>query len=105
MTTAMERQTGVGSVLPGRPDLVDTLRRGGRRVIGPTVHGGVELGDIESAADLLYGMGVYVEAGHYELRHRGNRLAFGCTPIRQSRNRFLHPRRQLPRSAELREDC
>jgi ferredoxin len=81
--------------------LVDTLRAGGYRVIGPTVRdNAVVLAELDSAEELPWGWGVEAGAGTYRLRARDDGAAFGHSSGPQSWKRFLHPPREQLWSAD-----
>ena len=81
--------------------LVDTLRAGGYRVIGPTVRdNAVVLAELDSADELPWGWGVEAGAGTYRLRARDDGAAFGHSSGPQSWKRFLHPPREQLWSAD-----
>lgn len=81
--------------------LVDSLRARGYHVIGPTVRDdAIVLAELESAAELPWGVGVTLEAGAYRLRQRDDDAAFGHVAGPQSWKRFLHPPRHTLWSAK-----
>jgi len=81
-------------LLHSLPPLVEALRARGYTVVGPTVRdGAIVLAELESADALPYGWGVSTGPGHYRLRRRDDRAAFGHAAGPQSWKRFLHPPR------------
>ncbi|MGW8378196.1 4Fe-4S dicluster domain-containing protein [Streptomyces sp. ODS28] len=85
----------------GLETLVRELAARGRTVVGPTVRdGAIVLAELESAAQLPYGWGVELEAGHYRLRRREDGAAFAHSAGPQSWKTFLHPERVRQWSAE-----
>jgi len=84
----------MSTVLRSLDPLVEALRARGYTVIGPTVRdGAIVLAELEGADALPYGWGVTTGPGHYRLRHRDDRAAFGHAAGPQSWKRFLHPPR------------
>jgi ferredoxin len=76
--------------------LVAALRESGFTVVGPTVQdAAIVLAELESAAQLPYGVGVDVAPGRYRLRARDDTMAFGHASGPQSLKTFLHPPRTL----------
>jgi len=79
----------------GLQQLLESLRRRGYRVIGPTLRdNAIVLAELDSAADLPAGWGVEVAPGSYRVRARADRAAFGHSAGPQSWKQFLHPPRQ-----------
>ncbi|MCV7199339.1 4Fe-4S dicluster domain-containing protein [Mycobacterium angelicum] len=75
--------------------LVDVLIERGYRVVGPTLRdNAIVLAELETARDLPYGWGVEVSPGHYRVRGRNDRAAFGHSAGPQSWKQFLHPQRE-----------
>jgi sulfhydrogenase subunit beta (sulfur reductase) len=74
--------------------LVQTLRARGYLVVGLTVRDGeIVLAELESADALPYGWGITTGPGHYRLRQRDDRAAFGDAAGPQPWKAFLHPAR------------
>lgn len=72
--------------------LVRVLRDEGYTVIGPSKRdGAIELGELESAAQLPSGWGVETDAGRYRLVRRDDDAAFANSAGPQSWKSFLHP--------------
>jgi len=87
------------------PRLFDALREQGYTVVGPTVRdGAIVVAELESAAELPYGVGVDTGAGRYRLRDRGDRAAFGHSAGPQSWKSVLHPARARLWSADRSPD-
>lgn len=85
----------------GLDELVERLRSGGYRVVGPTVSDdAIILAEIESADELPWGWGVETGPGTYRLRPRSDGAAFGHSAGPQSWKRFLHPPRERLWSAD-----
>ncbi|ATL32239.1 4Fe-4S dicluster domain-containing protein [Streptomyces formicae] len=81
--------------------LVAALVASGRTVVGPTVRdGAIVLAALDSAAQLPYGWGVELDAGHYRLRRREDGAAFAHSAGPQSWKNFLHPQREKLWSAD-----
>jgi formate hydrogenlyase subunit 6/NADH:ubiquinone oxidoreductase subunit I len=79
---------------PGLQALVDRLRDGGYRVIGPAIsQGAVVYGDVRCAADLPIGYTDDQEAGHYRLKQAGTSNYFDFTVGPHSLKNFLFPPR------------
>ncbi len=94
--TGFEENSGAGLLdLAGLHRLVDVLIEGGYRVVGPTLRdNAIVLAELEAGGDLPHGWGVDVSPGHYRLRRRDDRAAFGHSAGPQSWKQFLHPPRQ-----------
>nr|BFE71867.1 hypothetical protein GCM10020092_051680 [Actinoplanes digitatis] len=76
------------------PALFEVLHAEGYTVVGPTARdGAIVVAELESAAELPYGVGVDTEAGRYRLRERDDRAAFGHSAGPQSWKSVLHPAR------------
>ncbi|MEU7906137.1 4Fe-4S dicluster domain-containing protein [Actinoplanes sp. NPDC049118] len=76
------------------PTLFDVLHADGYTIVGPTARdGAIVVAELESAAELPYGIGVDTEAGRYRLRDRDDRAAFGHSAGPQSWKSVLHPAR------------
>jgi len=87
------------------PRLFDALRERGYTVVGPTVRdGAIVVAELDSAADLPYGVGVDTDAGRYRLRDRPDRAAFGHSAGPQSWKDVLHPPRARLWSADRSPD-
>lgn len=87
------------------PRLFDALHARGYTVVGPTVRdGAIVVAELESAAELPYGVGVDTEAGRYRLRARDDRAAFGHSAGPQSWKSVLHPARAPLWSADRTAD-
>jgi sulfhydrogenase subunit beta (sulfur reductase) len=72
--------------------LIQTLRKSGRKVIGPTVRdGAIVLDEIESAAALPAGLRDDQSAGQYRLAERNDDRVFGYTVGPTSWKRFTFP--------------
>ncbi|PWI44940.1 4Fe-4S dicluster domain-containing protein [Streptomyces sp. ICBB 8177] len=85
--------------------LIRLLADGGRTVIGPTARdGAIVLAPLSGGADLPYGWGVELEAGHYRLRRREDGAAFAHSAGPQSWKAFLHPQREREWSADRTAD-
>jgi formate hydrogenlyase subunit 6/NADH:ubiquinone oxidoreductase subunit I len=86
---------GAGAVfLPGEKlgALLDTLRSGGYRVIGPTIdQEAIVYGEIESVDDLPRGWTDRQEPAHYRLQRRNDEKYFGYVVGPHSWKRFLFP--------------
>jgi ferredoxin len=90
----------MGQVLSSLEPLLSALHDAGYTVIGPTVRdGAIVMSELESAAQLPYGVGVDVAPGRYRLRERADAMAFGHAAGPQSTKTFLHPPRTLLFSA------
>ncbi|WP_457795696.1 4Fe-4S dicluster domain-containing protein [Methylocystis sp. S23] len=71
--------------------LIEALRRGGRRVIAPTVSDdAIVYDDIDGRDDLPQGVTDEQEAGRYKLAPRGDGALFGYAVGPQSWKKFLH---------------
>ena len=95
--------TGTSAVIDkdGINTLITLLAGEGRTVIGPTVRDqAIVLAEIESGADLPYGWGVELEAGHYRLRPRADGAAFAHSAGPQSWKTYLHPQRERQWTAD-----
>ncbi|UNZ20448.1 4Fe-4S dicluster domain-containing protein [Streptomyces sp. 891-h] len=89
----------------GLDALITLLAEDGRTVIGPTVRDqAIVLAEIGSGADLPYGWGVELEAGHYRLRSRADGAAFAHSAGPQSWKTYLHPQRERQWTADLTAD-
>ncbi|MFH8371729.1 4Fe-4S dicluster domain-containing protein [Streptomyces sp. NPDC018031] len=107
MDKAAEGTGGAPVVLDrgGLDALIQTLTARGRTVIGPTVRdGAIVLQELDSAAQLPYGWGVELEAGHYRLRERDDGAAFAHSAGPQSWKSYLHPQRVRQWSADRTPD-
>ncbi len=72
--------------------ILDSLRRRGHTLIGPTVRdGAIVLGEIEGAADLPRGWADEQDAGRYRLRKREDGALFGYAVGPHAWKRYLHP--------------
>jgi ferredoxin len=72
--------------------LLDTLRRRGYELVGPTVkQGAIAYEAIESSTDMPVGLTEEQEGGSYRLRERGDAALFGYANGPQSWKRLLHP--------------
>ncbi|HMA47639.1 MAG TPA: 4Fe-4S dicluster domain-containing protein, partial [Frankiaceae bacterium] len=95
---AAQQSVGKPAVLDagGLAALTQALLADGYTVVGPTVRGGsIVLDELSSSDDLPWGWGVDAEAGHYRLRRRTDRAAFGHAVGPQSWKRFLSPPRTV----------
>ncbi|MFI6645434.1 4Fe-4S dicluster domain-containing protein [Streptomyces sp. NPDC050504] len=89
----------------GLDALVAALAADGFTVVGPTVRdGAIVLAELASAAELPYGWGTELEAGHYRLVRREDGAAFAHTSGPQSWKSFLHPQRERLWSADRTPD-
>jgi ferredoxin len=80
--------------------LVTRLRADGYVVIGPVRSGdAIVLAELTDADQLPYGWGVETGPGHYRVRPRDDRAAFGHAAGPQAWKRYLHPPRELVASA------
>jgi len=105
MTTVGDVPAPAARVLADLAGLVEALRADDRIVVGPTVRdGAIVLAELASAAELPYGWGVELDAGHYRLRPVDQRLAFANSAGPQSWKAQLHPPRQLLMSARRTPD-
>jgi len=87
------------------PQLFDALRERGYTIVGPTVRdGAIVVAELNSAAELPYGVGVDTDAGRYRLRERPDRAAFGHSAGPQSWKTVLHPPRAPLWSADRAPD-
>jgi len=87
------------------PRLFDVLRERGYTIVGPTVRdGAIVVAELDSAAELPYGVGVDTDAGRYRLRDRPDRAAFGHSAGPQSWKTVLHPARAPLWSADRAPD-
>jgi len=87
------------------PLLFDALHGRGYTVVGPTVRdGAIVVAELDSAAELPYGVGVDADAGRYRLRDRPDRAAFGHSAGPQSWKTVLHPPRAPLWSADRSAD-
>ena len=78
----------------GLDDLVETLRRRGYRVLGPTVRdGAIVYDDLESAAQLPIGWTDRQDGGTYRLERREDEARFGYAVGPHSWKKFLFPPR------------
>jgi sulfhydrogenase subunit beta (sulfur reductase) len=85
--------------------LFDALHERDYTVVGPTVRdGAIVVAELDSAAELPYGVGVDTEAGRYRLRERPDRAAFGHSAGPQSWKTVLHPPRARLWSADRSPD-
>lgn len=81
--------------------LIDTLRKRGYHILGPTVRdGAIVYDDIGSLADLPQGWTDEQGGGHYRLLRRADEALFGYAVGPHSWKKFLHPPRQLLWTAE-----
>jgi NAD(P)H-flavin reductase len=72
--------------------LIEALRAGGRRLIGPTVSdGAIVYDEIREAAELPHGWGDEQGPGHYRLTRRGDERTFGFVVGPTSWKRFTFP--------------
>ena len=72
--------------------ILDSLRRRGHTLVGPTVRdGAIVLGEIEGAADLPRGWTDEQDAGRYRLRRREDDARFGYAVGPHAWKRYLHP--------------
>ncbi len=72
--------------------ILDTLRRRGHTLVGPTIRdGAIVLDEIDGAADLPRGMGDEQDAGRYRLRARDDFALFGYAVGPHAWKRYLHP--------------
>ena len=72
--------------------ILDTLRRRGHTLVGPTLRdGAIVLAEIDRAADLPRGIGDEQEAGRYRLRTREDGALFGYAVGPHAWKRYLHP--------------
>ncbi|MEU2609572.1 4Fe-4S dicluster domain-containing protein [Streptomyces albus] len=86
----------------GLDTLIRLLAADRRTVIGPTVRDqAIVLDEIRSGADLPYGWGVELEAGHYRVRSRPDGAAFAHSAGPQSWKTYLHPQRERQWTADL----
>ncbi len=96
MTTMARPGDQVVIDLAGLQSLIDTLRAGGRTVVGPTMRdGALTYAEIDGLDDLPRGVGDSQEAGRYRLRERGDGALFGYASAAQSFKPWLFPARQL----------
>ena len=87
METAVLSCSGLGKV-------IEALVARGYRVIGPTVRdNAIVLAEIDSVADLPFGVGVSLGPGRYRLRSRPDDAVFGHSAGPQAWKPFLHPPR------------
>lgn len=78
--------------IEGLKALLETLRRGGYRVVGPTVRDkAIIYDDIASIDDLPRGWTDEQEGGRYRLARRNDDALFGYAVGPQSWKKFLHP--------------
>src|SRR5581483_2468832 len=76
----------------GLGTMIESLRRMGYEVIGPTVRdGSIVYERLKSAAELPAGWTDEQRPGHYRLKPRPDRALFGFSVGPQSWKRFLHP--------------
>jgi ferredoxin len=88
----------------GLQALLDALRRGGYRVIGPTVRdAAIVYDDIAAVADLPAGWTDEQDGGRYRLHRRDDGALFGYAVGPHSWKKFLHPAAQPLWSAERTE--
>ena len=72
--------------------ILDSLRRRGHTLVGPTVRdGAIVLDEIEAAADLPRGWADEQDAGRYRLRKREDGALFGYAVGPHAWKRYLHP--------------
>ena len=72
--------------------ILDSLRRRGYTLVGPTVRdGAIVIAEIDGTADLPRGMGDEQDAGRYRLRKREDDAFFGYALGPHSWKRYLHP--------------
>jgi ferredoxin len=72
--------------------ILDTLRRRGHTLVGPTLRdGAIVLAEIDGAADLPRGIGDEQDAGRYRLRKREDGAFFGYAVGPHAWKRYLHP--------------
>jgi len=72
--------------------ILDTLRRRGHTLVGPTLRdGAIVLAEIDRAADLPRGIGDEQDAGRYRLRTREDGALFGYAVGPHAWKRYLHP--------------
>ncbi|MFC4495668.1 4Fe-4S dicluster domain-containing protein [Streptomyces ovatisporus] len=89
----------------GLDALIALLAGDGRTVIGPTLRDqAIVLDEVGSGADLPYGWGVELEAGHYRLRPRADGAAFAHSAGPQSWKTYLHPQRERQWTADVTAD-
>lgn len=78
--------------MEGLQALLDTLRRRGHRVVGPTLRDqAIVYDDITSVADLPQGWTDEQNGGHYRLARRDDDALFGYAVGSHSWKKFLHP--------------
>jgi sulfhydrogenase subunit beta (sulfur reductase) len=76
----------------GLDAILDSLRRRGHTLVGPTVRdGAIVLAEIETAADLPRGWADEQDAGRYRLRKREDGALFGYAVGPHAWKRYLHP--------------
>ncbi|MCK7622193.1 4Fe-4S dicluster domain-containing protein [Streptomyces sp. RS10V-4] len=89
----------------GMAALIRALTARGRTVIGPTVRdGAIVLAELTDGAELPYGWGVELAAGHYRVRPRADGAAFAHSAGPQSWKTYLHPQRERQWSADRAAD-
>jgi ferredoxin len=101
----MDDARSVVATTEGLQMLLDTLRRRGYRVIGPTLRdSAIVYDDIASVDDLPRGWTDEQDGGHYRLHRRDDGALFGYAVGPHSWKKFLHPATQRLWSAQRTDD-